>query len=52
MSLDAYFRASGRQQTEGWLARFSDLLLVAGVIAIVALMILPLRLSPSTSCAG
>jgi type III secretion protein V len=42
VSLDAYFRASGRQQSEGLLSRFSDLLLVAGVIAIVALMVLPL----------
>jgi type III secretion protein V len=42
VSLDAYFRASGRPQSEGLLARFSDLVLVAGVIAIVALMILPL----------
>ncbi|MEI8302337.1 MAG: flagellar biosynthesis protein FlhA [Burkholderiales bacterium] len=42
MSLDAYFRASDKPQTEGLLSRFSDLVLVAGVIAIVALMILPL----------
>ena len=36
MSLDAYFRASGRPRSEGLLARFSDLVLVAGVIAIAS----------------
>jgi type III secretion protein V len=42
MSLDAYFRASNRPRGEGLLSRYSDLLLVACVIAIIALMILPL----------
>ncbi len=42
MSLDAYFRASTQPRTEGMVSRYSDLILVAGVIAIVALMIMPL----------
>jgi len=43
MSLHAYFdRATGSR--EGLLSRYVDLLLVAGVIAIVALMVLPLPL--------
>lgn len=43
MSLHAYFdRAAGRR--EGLLSRYVDLVLVAGVIAIVALMVLPLPL--------
>lgn len=41
MSLAAYFR-SAEQRSEGPLARYSDLVLVAGVVAIVALMVLPL----------
>jgi type III secretion protein V len=41
MNLAAYFRSAG-QRAEGPLARYSDLLLVAGVVAIVALMVLPL----------
>ncbi|HSI59258.1 MAG TPA: flagellar biosynthesis protein FlhA [Ideonella sp.] len=43
MSLAAYFRATDKV-SESWFARFSDLFLVAGVIAIVALMVLPLPL--------
>ena len=41
MDLAAYFR-SASARPEGALARYSDLLLVAGVVAIVALMVLPL----------
>lgn len=41
MSLSAYF-SSVAQRREGAFARYSDLLLVAGVIAILALMVLPL----------
>jgi len=43
MSMSAYFRSAGATR-ESPLARYSDLLLVAGVIAIVALMVLPLPL--------
>jgi len=41
MDLAAYFRSASARH-EGPLARYSDLLLVAGVVAIVALMVLPL----------
>jgi len=41
MSMAAYFRSAGTVR-ESAIARYSDLLLVAGVIAIVAMMILPL----------
>ncbi|MEW6704702.1 MAG: FHIPEP family type III secretion protein [Pseudomonadota bacterium] len=41
MSLANYFRLAS-ERPEGPLARYSDLLLVAGVVAIVALMVLPL----------
>jgi type III secretion protein V len=41
MSLAGYFR-SAEQRAEGPLARYSDLALVGGVVAIVALMVLPL----------
>ena len=41
MNLAAYFRSAERR-AEGPLARYSDLLLVAGIVAIVALMVLPL----------
>jgi len=43
MSMSAYFRSAAVTR-ESPLARYSDLLLVAGVIAIVALMVLPLPL--------
>jgi type III secretion protein V len=43
MSMSAYFRSAATTR-ESALARYSDLLLVAGVIAIVALMVLPLPL--------
>jgi type III secretion protein V len=43
MSMSAYFRSASTAR-EGVFARFSDLFLVAGVVAIVALMILPLPL--------
>jgi len=43
MSLSAYFQ-SASLRPEGTLSRYSDLVLVAGVIAIVALMVLPLPL--------
>jgi len=43
MSMSAYFRSAAVTR-ESALARYSDLLLVAGVIAIVALMVLPLPL--------
>jgi type III secretion protein V len=41
MSMSAYFRSAGTVR-EGALARYSDLVMVAGVIAIVAMMVLPL----------
>ncbi|MGQ3055158.1 MAG: FHIPEP family type III secretion protein [Roseateles sp.] len=41
--LSGYFAASD-QPREGLIARFSDLFLVAGIVAIVALMVLPLPL--------
>ena len=41
MSLATYFRSAERRDT-GAFARFSDLFLVAGIVAIVALMVLPL----------
>ena len=43
MSMSAYFRSASTTH-EGVFARYSDLLLVAGMVAIVALMILPLPL--------
>ncbi len=43
MTMSAYFR-SASHAPESVLARYSDLLLVAGVVAIVALMVLPLPL--------
>src|SRR5882762_3683465 len=43
MSMSAYFRSASTTR-EGVFARYSDLVLVAGVIAIVALMVLPLPL--------
>jgi type III secretion protein V len=43
MSMSAYFRSASATR-EGVFARYSDLLLVGGVIAIVALMVLPLPL--------
>jgi type III secretion protein V len=43
MSMSDYFRSASTTR-ESALARYSDLLLVAGVIAIVALMVLPLPL--------
>jgi type III secretion protein V len=43
MSMSAYFRSAAVTR-ESPLARYSDLLLVGGVIAIVALMVLPLPL--------
>src|SRR5882672_228495 len=43
MSMSAYFRSAAVTR-ESALARYSDLLLVGGVIAIVALMVLPLPL--------
>jgi type III secretion protein V len=42
MSLETYYRTSSRPVVESTVARYSDLILVAGVIAIVALMIMPL----------
>ena len=39
--MSAYFRSAARVR-EGTLARYSDLVMVAGVIAIVAMMVLPL----------
>ncbi|MCM5678254.1 flagellar biosynthesis protein FlhA [Schlegelella sp. S2-27] len=42
MSLSAYFRSAARPAPESAFARYSDLMLVAGVIAIVALMVLPM----------
>jgi type III secretion protein V len=41
MSLATYFRSAERRDS-GLLARFSDLFLVAGIVAIIALMVLPL----------
>jgi len=41
MSMSAYFRSAGTSR-ENVFSRFSDLVLVAGVIAIVAMMVLPL----------
>ena len=41
MSLATYFRSAERRDA-GAFARFSDLFLVAGIVAIVALMVLPL----------
>ncbi len=41
MNLSGYFKSAANVR-EGLFARFSDLLLVAGVIAIIALMVLPL----------
>jgi type III secretion protein V len=43
MSMSAYFRSASTTR-EGLIARYSDLVLVAGVVAIVALMVLPLPL--------
>jgi type III secretion protein V len=43
MTMSAYFRSADRN-SEGLLARYSDLALVAGIVAIVALMVLPLPL--------
>src|SRR5436190_10694817 len=43
MSMSAYFRSASSTR-EGVFARYSDLVLVAGVVAIVALMVLPLPL--------
>ena len=43
MSMSAYFRSASNTR-EGVFARFSDLFLVAGVVAIVALLVLPLPL--------
>ena len=42
MTIGAYFRSADVQAREGLFARFSDLVLVAGIAAIVALMVLPL----------
>jgi type III secretion protein V len=41
MSMSAYFRSAAAPR-EGAFARYSDLVLVAGIIAIVAMMVLPL----------
>ena len=41
MTMSAYFQSAGTVR-EGVIARYSDLVLVAGVIAIVAMMVLPL----------
>src|SRR5689334_14025095 len=43
MSMSDYFRSAGKPR-ESVLSRYSDLVLVAGVVAIVALMVLPLPL--------
>ena len=43
MTMSAYFRSASATR-EGVFARYSDLVLVAGVVAIVALMVLPLPL--------
>jgi type III secretion protein V len=42
MSLQAYFKAADKAAPENAASRYSDLVLVAGIIAIVAMMILPL----------
>jgi type III secretion protein V len=42
VSLDAFYRANGSPRDEGLLARYSDLVLAVGVIAIVALMVVAL----------
>ena len=42
MSISAYFRSADDSVREGLIARFSDLFVVAGIAAIVALMVLPL----------
>ena len=42
MSLDAFYRASGGARPEGLMSRYSDLVLAACVIAIVALMVIAL----------
>ena len=42
MSVEGYLKRLQRRPRQGVMARFSDLFLVAGVVAIVALMILPL----------
>jgi type III secretion protein V len=42
MSIQRFFASSDTVATRGLVSRFSDLALVAGVVAIVALMILPL----------
>jgi type III secretion protein V len=42
MTMAAYFRSAGAPAHENVLARYSDLAIVAGVIAIVAMMVLPL----------
>jgi type III secretion protein V len=42
MSVESYLKRLQRRPREGLVARFSDLFLVAGVVAIVGLMILPL----------
>jgi type III secretion protein V len=41
MTMSAYFRSAGNVR-ESALARYSDLVMVAGVVAIVAMMVLPL----------
>jgi type III secretion protein V len=42
MSLDAFYRASSAPRSEGLLARYSDVVLAAGIIAVVALMVVAL----------
>jgi type III secretion protein V len=42
MSVESYLKRLQRRPDQGLVARFSDLFLVAGVVAIVGLMILPL----------
>jgi type III secretion protein V len=42
MNLSSYFQSAANNASEGALTRYSDLVLVAGVVAIVALMVLPL----------
>ena len=43
MSLASYFQtASAASNRGGWLSRFTDIALVAGIVAIIALMIVPL----------
>jgi len=41
MTMTAYFRSAAAHR-EGALTRYSDLILVGGIVAIVAMMILPL----------